>query len=765
MNNLPNILFSKFTRVNETVTPEALQPNELTQLENMRLDEEIGVASTRKGFARYHEQANTSGVVNNIYDVIDENGDNYLLSAVGTKLRKNALGGAGWVDVKTGLTEAKLRMAVYGTKFYFTNYEEVPFYTDLTDTYDMEIERPDVTDIGIVNNGGGLNPQVQYYILVYITSDGQESNCSNKFGIIYLNTATERDLTLSNLPVSTDARVVSKKIYRTKEGSLTRFYLLDVLDNAETGYDDIIMDDNLDTTDIIEYKNTPDKCKYIVVNQDRMFLANNIKLAINRVIPPAVLSFTDSLISEDANPTGLDAGVYQYARSIIDAEGNESELIFLLEYTLATDDKELDFIILFHDFITTYTDLSDLDTVSFNKNIKYIRYYRTKAGGDTFYKVYDYPPSDYSVLLSYWTDDKNDSELIDEYPANGNTHIPTEELTLKSSVIYSNIYKPLEFPELNYIEVYPDDGDEITGIFDDDNGNVIFKTNSICKLYTNGHPANWSVTKLVTNMGCDEPDSIYKYGGGYFFVYRNKPYYWASGALPQILGDNGYKGFNFATTFNTITSYNGSTFWDKSQWYVLAVQISSDYYLLCYDTKLGGWYKFTIDQADVVARKEHGTDKDKILIGGNLYVTYYNESATSDSDSGTTADINVSLITKDYTSGDPFIIMRLMFLFINYYRKTGALQTWIKYTLRDSISSLYKIFPDTNDSQTQAVYQLPTDRMIGSLQRSKKLRFEIAGASITKFYGAKLEYIPEEYGIESKIMSGDDVFDTGKWII
>ena len=154
---MESFYFNGFTKVNEAVHPEHLQKNELQVLLNMRLDEKLGIAETRKGFDRYNLQADTSGTINAIFDVKDENDNNYLLTQIGTKLRKSLNGSGAYSNIKTGLTSAKMRMAAYGSKFYFTNNNEAPFYSDLTTNYDWAVEQPDSSSITIAYDGSGSN--------------------------------------------------------------------------------------------------------------------------------------------------------------------------------------------------------------------------------------------------------------------------------------------------------------------------------------------------------------------------------------------------------------------------------------------------------------------------------------------------------------------------------------------------------------------------------------------------------------------------------
>jgi hypothetical protein len=752
---MQNVEFNNFTEVNETTHPEKLKPNEFAQLDNMVIDKEIGIISTRNGFARYL-QPDSTGVINNIFDVEDANQNNYLLANVGTKLRKYF--SSTWTDIKTGLTAAKMRMAAYGASFIFTNGIDKPFYTDLTTEYDVVIDKPVVTGItgsvdGSVTNNVPLPP---IYVLVYITVDGQKSNVSDYF-MIYFNKPstgwTLAAITLNNLPVSIDPRVIKKRLYRAKDTQwgtaghpetriIGNFYLVEELDNSLTTYVDVKTDTELDTTDTIEYLNTPNAMKYITPIADRIAFANIIKLMTNRVIAPTFLfeylvSGSTALILDDTQTGNLSAGTYKYAVSFVDVNGNESALVPYVFDTLASPNKRIDFSFYRYVFAPViYTNL-----------------YRTKANGSVYYFLSatlndGYVPADVH-------DGTADSALTIPYPK-ATVHNVAELQKLPSSVIYSNLYNYLEYPELNYLEVFPDDSDSITGIFDDDNGIMVFKENSICKIYTNGAPENWQVQKLVHNMGCDQPDSIIKRGSIYYFVWRNKVYEWAGSGEPKCIS------YKRKPTFDSVTSFQGAAFYNSVLWYILTVKVSSTYYLLCYDTKLETWYKFTISQADTVFEKEFGTDKGKLLFGGNLYITYYNTSQAYDNDSGSTKDITIALKTKDYSFPDNFITARLMFLFINYYRLTGTASQQITFALTDPMSGISISITDWDETVAQSIFKIATDGMQGNLKRTFKLNFSISGEAISKFFAGRLDYNIEPWRVLQKTLVHKAVDDSGK---
>ena len=350
--------------------------------------------------------------------------------------------------------------------------------------------------------------------------------------------------------------------------------------------------------------------------------------------------------------------------------------------------------------------------------------------------------TDFTIYLESFTftDNMPDLSLLNPYPAS--KHGSTETALIPYAMVWSDINSYLNFEETNYDEVYPDDGDPITGIFDDDNSLVIFKQKSICRFFANGDQSSWYSQKIVENIGCDSPNSIYKLGHSYFFVYLNKCYVFDGASAQEI-------SYTRKLTFDSVTAFLGGTYWNDSEWYVLSVQIGTAYYLLCYDTKLKTWYKFSISKADTIAVKEFGQDAGKLLFGGNLFITTYNENQIYDNDSGVKVDIPVSLKTKDYVIDD-FVRMRLMYLFINYYRLHGTLTNQIIFTLTDPKTNVSINFTDEYDSEDELIWKIATDGMQGRLRRANKINFSFNGTALSQFITGRLDYNPETWGNKFK---------------
>ena len=805
----------KFKAVDERTSPEAMPAESLTVLQNMVLDNPIYTPTMRKGFSRWNQAigklTSTGGLIQSLYDLVDANQNNVMYAAIsdnvhGQSIVKSIYTGvlAAWANVKTGLSTSALKARIlnYAGKFLISNGIDTPFYTDNTTVWNMALHQPDValTVLNATSGTGDVLSGSYRYILVYVTNDGQHGNPSVPIAIY--ESGVEFSLTngfnaLTSLPVSSDSRITSKMLFRNKSNLIKKFYLLTTLDNTVTSYEDHTADALLDTTETIEYVNTPNTFQYMATQSDIIFLANIQKQLTNIVLPPPVVDSTAVVKTQTAGVSGnLSPGNYDYAYSYQDANNKESQLSFLTTYTV-TGSAVTYWTVTLWNFGLPMLDVSSLNA-TFDTTIKQINFYRAVSGSGNYKYIGNIIPSVNSTFIDTSGGPGILYPFVDHF-FSSTTSAAIDFVTLSSSIIFSNLFNYLEYPEVNYIEIFPDDGDSITGIFDDDNGIIIFKQKSICKLYTNGDSSNWQVVKLSTNIGCDQPDSIYKLGHSYFFVFRNRPYLFSGSGEPEEIG------LMFPKTFDSVTSFLGATYYTKNEWFVSNVKIGSTPYLLCYDLKLKTWYKFTMNEADTVSRKEFGADAGKLLVGGDSqYLNFYDENLNIDTvlagtvttsgslvignvyvidvfvtgdnftnvanvlsgtvnvsgcifiATGTTpttwtngsslrqtrTDIVTFLKSKTFSFKDDFMLARLRYLFLDYIRLNGTYPGNAELDINDIYSNTALAYVDSTDGSglsTIKTSKVVTD-LLGTLQTSKKLSFSLSGTGILQLNAIRLDY-------------------------
>lgn len=802
MPGLEPLVLKGFKRVNEFADAEALEPTELTKLENMVLDSQGSKAVKRGGFSSYN--ANSAGAaIYSLHDVVDPGGNNLFLATVSTKLMKSTSGTGTWSDVKTGLTSnLKTRLAAFNDRFFISNDTDAPFSTDGTNVWTLGLSRLDVASTTSANGGSGgrMTPNAKYkWMIVAVTNLGEFSPPSRPFThyieqITNLTTSVANTAVLfTSLPLSGDSRVVSRYLFRTKADGET-FYLSARLDNVATFYTDDKADTELDLSVAIKYSQQVSTGKYIEAHNERLFLGNVGLTDDAPLITHA--KGTNIPVGVAANLGGGMAGVYIYKLIFVDEYNRVSSVVTTAAVTVTGADDSVR--------------LWNLP-ISPSANIQ-CRLYRTLAGGSTYYYL------DTMTSYSYF-DDLDDATLS----AQATILTPTSSsTTYPSGVIFSEIGKPAEISPYNIIPVFPDDADEITGLVDDRDGLIVIKKNSICKIFTNGNPLNWRVEKIYSQIGCDQPNSIQKIGDKIYFI-SNKHVY----RYPDYV--NAPLSITIKNTMANVSSVVDAAYSSINQWYIFIASLSSpltgvvlsvsvtsggtDYRegdiltlttggtlatvrvattgggdsitsvtlvsggsgystgnsntsggtgssaviniavvttakrLIAYDEKLECWYHFYSGNQtwECITEKNYGTDRG-VLITGHTAVnilTKYNTAVSVDNDGVGDAEITAVLRTKTFTIPEATSLIRLRKLFANYKKKDGQTVTHILYDPQKAYQKTGTDTTNATDTTDYKDYDVVTDAMTstsGILQTCKKLYYEISGYGLTEFNVMKLFY-------------------------
>lgn len=137
-------------------------------------------------------------------------------------------------------------------------------------------------------------------------------------------------------------------------------------------------------------------------------------------------------------------------------------------------------------------------------------------------------------------------------------------LTDKSDIYWSQNYLPEFFDPLDYEQIRPDDGDEITflktflGIL------TIGKTNTIQKFYTDGDENDWSISNPFSFVGCIAPRSAASTPTGIFYLGRNGLYRF-TGQYSDLVSDAVTQEINDILPSN---AENASGFYFKNQYFL-----------------------------------------------------------------------------------------------------------------------------------------------------------------------------------------------------
>lgn len=745
-----NILLDRFTRLNESVNPELLREDELTRLEDAVLDDETGKPKKRGGFARYNtNQVDSTDSVKSLHEVISSNGTNYLLAGINGKLRKSTSGTGSWSDV-TSKGTPPYRMQPFINEFIFTDGSAAPFVVtgdSLGDVFDLEITPMDVSSVETGHaSGGSLEANATYmWVFCYVTAEGELSPPSQpithriSLGTASTTDATYRRVGFKGITASPDTRVVAIRIFRTQKNGSNIYYFHSQIANEDTNWLDQ-KDDNYLGSEGFDYINCPSASKYLAVHKERVWHGYITRNVENFIMPALSVTAGAGFNATEGGLTvamtagygfqlgispyvgTLPAGTYQYRIEFVDSEGFRSDYVESNSITIDGTAAE------------SGVQFLNIPFLMGNDQIVRANVYRTDDSGATWVFVFSYDPNyayTYAALDSY----------LDEGLADGDAYVTNvESETTKTGIAFSEIGQAAHYPLENLRNVYPDDGDEITGIFDDTDGLVVFKKNSICKIFTNGSPNGWRIVKLLENIGCNEPNSIAKQGNDYYFVHYSKIY--------KLNTSGGYEdiGQTIKDTLSTLVTSYVDTFKAATitkRYYVLSIY-GSPYpnlgqYLFVWDLMLKTWYKFNLEYASLVLGvKQHGGTTGTLLLANADYILNYG-SGSSDNTTGSAVDIVPFIQSKTYKFQDAFTLARLRKIKFNYQKLDNETLT-IKVVNPDSLVT--NTFTDTTNATNSTDWKEFEDgtKDTDSLKVTPKLYFQIYGAGLTEFGSLRQDY-------------------------
>ncbi|GJQ44061.1 MAG: hypothetical protein JETCAE03_35590 [Ignavibacteriaceae bacterium] len=323
---------------------------------------------------------------------------------------------------------------------------------------------------------------------------------------------------------------------------------------------------------------------------------------------------------------------------------------------------------------------------------------------------------------------------------------PTTDIkAYPSAIAFSEISSPSSFRDEDKRQIFFDDGEEVTGIFDDRDGLIIFKKSSINKLFLSGNPNNWRLIRLTEDYGCDQPDTIQKSGSSFYFIYRNKAYRYDIGADKPV--DIGYF---FQDTLNTMQSWYDSTINDK--WYCIQAKTVTVSYTLVYDLKLDTWYKFKRTQSasedfKTIYFTKYGSSE-QLLSNADTYVSIYNELGDSptatraDTEIGSTRQISPVVTSKTFKFPEGISLARLRKLKFDYSKVTSQ-DTSIIITDADTATTI--VLTD-NTGSGKKLYESGIGKDTDTLKITRAFNVSIQGAGMEVFDNLRIEYRPIKRG-------------------
>ena len=689
------MILKGISKVNEFVDPELLQDSEVTELKNLVID---GGVAKKRGAIKSYNTSSSGGTIKDLFGLGDD-----LLGLVdvgGTRTLKKFSSGT-WSSLKTGLSDVGIFGALKDDKLFLTNGTDEPFGTDGSTTWDIPISSPDLSSTTTaVSSGGDLEASKVYrYAFAYITDKGEVGDYSvighYLSGSDNTTDGTYKTVDFTDLPVSSRADVTGRRVFRTEGSGLVFYYLTDI-DNTSTTFSDSSADTLLDTSETLPYSSSPTKADQIAIHRDRLFLGG-VTVDDRSVVKPPTVSIAVTTDDSDTRNT------WAYAVTYLDSYGNES--------IISTSGS-----------VSTHGTTGWTNTITYipkpmvgagerDTSIVAIKLYRSENGGDfKWIKNIDHTNADWSHNLPYLSTTDSALTAGDSYSAPPST-------TYSNRIYYSEIDKFGQINVLNYVDIYPQDNEDIIGMVDQEDGLLVLKEKSICFVYTSGSPYNWRVVKLIENIGCTNKTSIQRAKNAVYFQYNNDIYRFPD---MKIISQE------FNNTLDGIT-INDTAYVSKYNWYVIV----SNSKMYIYDERNGTWLYFTPDDTSYSSATE--TIDGDFYIGHLILMKYdtstsldYNESREADEDT-----ISSSLKSKHYIS-TPNQEFRLRKLFSLFNKGSGS----VTEKLVDPVTSGYRSV--THSGTGWKTLKQTIDGMTGSLKTSHSIRYEISG-DIVEFNSMRIE--------------------------
>ena len=798
-----------FKRVNEFESAEIMPETDLAIMSNAVLDDVAGIPTARKAWDSYNAYAAYTAIID--LSEVCLNSLAYLICVAGTKVQSFLDGATSWVSQRTGLTSNKLlNTAKYSDKIYATNGYDKPFTMDITNaSQDLALSVPDMTNVVLAHNtGGSMAIGYYYYAFVYRDSSGNYSQASSYVSGFLDGSYDSMDI--SGIPTATGLKI---DIYRSMVNDGTTLYYLTELVQGATTYTDTAIDSAFDITKTLASVevDVPTSAFYPLVKNDRLFLANIVKTPYYPAFFPSnyivgTIGLDIGTYSEVYSSGLLPSSTYKYAVTALLTDGTETALCVSTAYVTSALSGSIGNIVLhnagsnytpndvltvlggtggqvkvatvggggavasviLYQYGTGYSNHINNDTtyggagtgctidiyinpyikLPIGVNFKFstftsiasLEVYRTKANGSVFYRQKSIA-IDGSATRSY-NDTTSDGSLTVAYAS------PTST-TENSRIVWSENAELSTFLPLSFIAVFPDDGDAVAGLVEELDGITIFKTNSVCKLYTDpsafssGLPTGWQLRKIISDKGCSDPNSLVVTNDSVYFKHNNNIYKYTKGSSDAVLIST-----LFSATIDSITTVMRSYYDNNREWVCFPVLIGSSNYILIYDIKLECWYKFSIPFTSITSfcatTRVFGTDKDKIIVGGSTdgYLGYYNTSLTGTDAYPSSTNITVQIRTKTFSLPSGVPLVRPRHIWINEEVSASAS---IVHTLGFPDSGLSITSTESVSTAVTQVKKIVTDSMSttgGSRVTScNKFYYDITGTKWLQFIGLQFDGI------------------------
>lgn len=259
--------------LNSKISSLNTPPNQATICENARFDSELQSLTKRSPITLYGGSSD-SDFVTGLHRFYGTNGTQTLIRTLGSSV---SIG-----NDSTGSFTSILTLSVPNHYFQWKNWHNLAIGTDgYNNPIKYDGSSASATYLGTclaLDSGSGTGPNGTYTYKISFYTTGEEVSLGTASNTIVV---TNHAISLSLIPIGPDSfdgsPVLGRKVYRILNGGSTYKLVTTISDNFTTTYTDSVSDATLTNNASLSptYTYAPPKGRFIEVNANRIWLANN----------------------------------------------------------------------------------------------------------------------------------------------------------------------------------------------------------------------------------------------------------------------------------------------------------------------------------------------------------------------------------------------------------------------------------------------------------------------------------------------------------
>ena len=230
--------------------------------------EEEGVLSVIRGHKRWNETSLGSGGMQGMTRFYRVGHPPEFIVAHGGKLYKGDDQTKTFSEIKSGLDpDAQVEMKAFRELLFIANGVDRPLKWDGSTVTLAGLDPPQTAPSPSESGSGNLNGTYRWKV-TFVSPTHESSGSPSSVSL----TVSNKQVTLNNIPTSSDTQVTKRRIYRTLAGGSDFWFVGEINDNTTTTFVDDVPDSGLGAAIPVD-KDPPPSGKYLEVFKNRMWMA------------------------------------------------------------------------------------------------------------------------------------------------------------------------------------------------------------------------------------------------------------------------------------------------------------------------------------------------------------------------------------------------------------------------------------------------------------------------------------------------------------